>query len=606
MARLRGVAMLATALCVLVTRAATNEGLRHVLLVHPESIYLPAVAAFDKSFCEYLSTHSPVPVSYRTEHICPDSPLAMEMMRAMQSLLRDRYAHKAPDLVVATLPEALDCLYDNGKPLFPDAPILMAGRLVQNLGQTPTNVFPLPLNITLTPTLELALRLHPDTRRIIAVYGSSTLDRRVMETALREWDGLPGRIPVERLTGLSVRKLESRLAALPPGCVVVYGSIVQDVTGMQFVPHDVLRRLHARCSAPIYSFYDAYLGSGVVGGFAYNFDEVGSQTAQVALKLLAGDKPGEAIGRANLLRGRTLLDWRELRRWGIPERRLPPGAIVLNRPETVWYVHRVEILQVVSVFVLMVWLIALMVRNRLRLRRSERDLLLSRSELRRLADRLLQNDEEEHSRIARELHDDFSQRIAALSMDIGKVQRDLQPPSDSGSAALTTIRAGLSRLASDLHGLSRRLHPAVIDDLGLVQALRGECVEIERQTGVAVSFYPDHVPEKIPPAIALCLYRVAQESLRNASKHARAHEIRVFLTAGDKRIELIVEDDGVGFDSRKPQPCPGIGLTGMGERVRMADGELSVVSHPGEGTTVRARLPFNEEDRDEASTAAGG
>src|SRR5262249_54301282 len=136
------------------------------------------------------------------------------------------------------------------------------------------------------------------------------------------------------------------------------------------------------------------------------------------------------------------------------------------------------------------------------------------------------------------------------------------------------------------------LHPAILDDLGLVEALRSECASFSRREGIAVVYLPEEVPTSLPKDVALCLYRVAQEALRNIAKHAAVKEARVSLAATGSQLLLCVQDSGLGFDPAALRSQPGLGLSSMDERVRLIQAGLSVTSAPGQGTTVAVCVPL--------------
>jgi signal transduction histidine kinase len=193
------------------------------------------------------------------------------------------------------------------------------------------------------------------------------------------------------------------------------------------------------------------------------------------------------------------------------------------------------------------------------------------TELRRLAGRLIAAQEEERSRIARELHDDFSQRVAAAAITAGREHNE-------------AAREQLAALANDLHALSRRLHPAMLDDLGLEAAMEAECRASFERGGPPVEFLVDGPIPPGEPEANLALYRILQEALRNIAKHANAQQITVRLRPNE--IEIV--DDGDGFDA--DGRTPGLGLASMEERVRLLGGHWSLETAPGQGTRIHARL----------------
>jgi signal transduction histidine kinase len=205
-----------------------------------------------------------------------------------------------------------------------------------------------------------------------------------------------------------------------------------------------------------------------------------------------------------------------------------------------------------------------------------------------IAAKLLRAQEEERRRIAREMHDDWTQRLALACIDLVKLERHIGTP-EVALPLLRTLHEQLVQLSEDVHSLSRQLHPAILDDLGLVEALRSECASFARREGIAVSYRPGAVPTPVPRDVALCVYRVAQEALRNVAKHAAVDETRVVLAATGPELVLRVEDDGVGFDAAAARS--GLGLSSMEERVRLVRGNLVIASAPGRGTTVEVRAP---------------
>ena len=225
------------------------------------------------------------------------------------------------------------------------------------------------------------------------------------------------------------------------------------------------------------------------------------------------------------------------------------------------------------------------------LRASERSLRRSRREHRILAGRLLQAQEVERQRVARELHDDLTQRLAALAIEVGSLEQRVDR-SGAIAAALNGIREQLVKLSEDVHALSRQLHPAILDDLGLIDALRSECLCFTQREGIAVTYRPGRIPEDLSKDVALCFYRIAQEALRNIAKHARAGRARVVLAGTDGDLILTVADSGVGFDPSRARQRPGLGLASMKERARLIRAELSIRSHPGRGTTIVVKVPL--------------
>jgi signal transduction histidine kinase/DNA-binding CsgD family transcriptional regulator len=209
-----------------------------------------------------------------------------------------------------------------------------------------------------------------------------------------------------------------------------------------------------------------------------------------------------------------------------------------------------------------------------------------------LGGQLLKAQEQERARVARDLHEDVTHRLARLAIDVGRAERSTLPPETL--ALLSDVRQGLSQLGKDVHALAYRLHPSILEDLGLGDALRAECDQLARLHGMSVKVQIRDLPAPVAPDTALCLFRVAQEAVRNVLRHAGARKVHVLLCREGEQLYLAVRDDGVGFDLRRTRTRPGLGHASMLERVRLLDGRLSISSAPGRGTTVRAWVPCRE------------
>jgi signal transduction histidine kinase len=210
-------------------------------------------------------------------------------------------------------------------------------------------------------------------------------------------------------------------------------------------------------------------------------------------------------------------------------------------------------------------------------------------ELSNLSRRLIQAQEAERALLARELHDDVTQRMAVLAIDLGRAESAAH--GGVQSETLRTVREGLVRLSEDIHSLAYQLHPSVLDELGLAEALRTECERRGRRGGIVITLDLDPVPAALGKDAALCLYRVAQEALNNVVRHARARAASVVLRQMDGGLLLAVKDDGVGFDPDEPRGRGSLGLVSMRERLRLVSGTLDVESAPGQGTAVVAWVP---------------
>jgi two-component system, chemotaxis family, CheB/CheR fusion protein len=228
---------------------------------------------------------------------------------------------------------------------------------------------------------------------------------------------------------------------------------------------------------------------------------------------------------------------------------------------------------------------------------TEATLRSYQSQLQRLTGNLLSTLETGNRELARELHDDFSQQLVALGMEVSSLRQSRELGKDV-AARLGELGRKIARLGDEIHSTSRRLHPAILEDLGLEAAMLEECRGFREHFHIPVDFVPQNVPAVLPKEVSLCLYRVVQESLRNIAKHSRATQVYVRLaggpgTDGKQSISLRVEDQGDGFDLDQALRKGGLGFISMEERVRLVGGTLTIQSQPGQGTTVTALVPLN-------------
>jgi PAS domain S-box-containing protein len=225
------------------------------------------------------------------------------------------------------------------------------------------------------------------------------------------------------------------------------------------------------------------------------------------------------------------------------------------------------------------------------LRASEAALRKGKESYRNLARQLLTAQEAERKRLARELHDDLSQRLAGLAMEAEMLGQQMSPQG-AGVVELKDMKDKLVALSIDVHSLSRQLHPSILDDLGLPDAIASECARFQRQDSMAIDFKAENITKEIPPDVAVCLYRIVQEGLRNISKHAQATEVAISLVGRNDSIILTIMDNGRGFDSGQKRQV-GLGLDSMQERAYLIGGDFWVESQPGIGTVIEVLAPLS-------------
>jgi len=220
---------------------------------------------------------------------------------------------------------------------------------------------------------------------------------------------------------------------------------------------------------------------------------------------------------------------------------------------------------------------------------------LAEQERQTLSARLATAQEEERWRISRELHDDLTQRLAGLAMELGSLVAERPASAALLKKGLQALQKRVVRAAETARHVAHQLHPSELDDLGLVAALRSYCEDFAGREGIAVKFASRKVPKELKREIASCLYKVTQESLSNISKHAGAKSVFVTLAGTAERIRLTVKDTGIGFRTQSPGTNVGLGILSMRERVGLLHGRFEILSHPGQGTEVTAEIPLEDQ-----------
>ena len=522
---------------------------------------------------------------------------------AMRDYFALKYEGRRFDLVVALQDVAAAFVERNRAELFPGARFVFLA----------TNPPALPyaagvrLDLDFTKTLTLATKLQPEIQDVFVVSGASSRDTHYENMARTQLAPFEKRLRVHYLSGLPTSDLEERLQNLPERSIVYYLLFYQDGRGVNLDPLDYLERLSSISNRPVYCWSDGTIGRGVVGGSLRSAEAQIEGVAAQAVKRSSDDR-SDAL--PILVPERLFVDqvdWRQLQRWRIPEERVPEGTIIRFREPGAWERYRTYILGAAALVLLQTALIAALLIQRTRRRRAEEQVRRTEMELRgsyeRIQDlggRLLSAQDSERSRIARELHDDVSQQIAVVVVQLELIRRTQRQVSPETERLIRETLDRVNVIATTVHNISHRLHPARLRLIGLVPALGGLARELS-SAETAVTFSDENIPETIAHDVALCIYRVAQEALQNATRHGGAQHVSLRLGGGPQGLVLVVSDDGRGFDVNSAVGR-GLGLISMRERVEAFNGTLSVESEPGVGTRIVATVPLLSKmmDDDEA------
>ena len=579
-------------------------------------------------------------------------------------------------------------------------------------------------------TIDLALHLHPNTNTVAVITNGSEYERYWLAAVHGELLHHQNEVREIDLVSLPTSLLLEKIAMLPQQTVVLFQEAPQQSIRPAIGAFEVLalvgQRLPTYCIFPVLC-----LNRGGIGGVESDGKQQIAPAAELAGRVLSGERP-ESIPVVNGTEAQVKVDWRQLRRWSIPESALPRGTVVLYREPTLWERDRKYVLAAIGLIVAQALLIIGLLWQRARKRKAEAGLLESEKRFRVMADttpalvwmcdaqgkitylnerriaftgpdpmagygdtwaeyvhpddlknvldtvsealkthqpfsrayrlrrsdgayrwmfdvasprvngdgsfggfigsaidttdqklaqqalanvsgRLIEAQEKERSRIARDLHDDICQRLALLSMELGQVNRTSNGSPEVMKKSLEDIREHCSEIAGDVQSLSHQLHSSKLDYLGIVAAIRGFCAELSKQHELNIEFSERNVPTHLAKDVSLCLFRVAQEALHNAVKYSGVKQLIVQLSGVEGAVELVVSDAGAGFEVEEVKKNRGLGLLSMQERIHLVHGTFSVESRPGHGTRIIAAVPFITENEwspengnlKEASSAGG-
>ena len=361
---------------------------KKVLIFSSDDQFIPAITLVNQAIRTTMKNGSPSQVQFFYE--AQDSfRIATEKYEGeLVGLLRRKYDGENIDLIYVLGPPALRFLLKHQGELFSDTAMVFVvpdQRRVMNLSLG-SNVTGVSGKIELKPTLDVALALQPQTQRVVVVAGKASLDNAMVEQAHEEFRAYEGKVEFIYLTGLPIGELRNKLAELPEKSIVFYLSISSDDAGKFYTNPEVLALLAPSANAPTYGTSQTLMGAGMVGGRLIDYEAIGTRAAEMGLRILAGESPQNIPSQ--VVPNTTMFDWRQLRRWGIDESRLPAGSEVRFRQLTFWEQYKWRIIGVVSLCILeallIIWLLISRSRRREAESESERLARVAEAERRRL------------------------------------------------------------------------------------------------------------------------------------------------------------------------------------------------------------------------------
>jgi len=566
--------------------AQVDKPVRRVLIFDDfNSISSPGIAVLDQAIADGVA-NSRYHVDLYNETL--ESTLFSD--DATQHRIRDFYVRKyldhKPDLIITVGPASLRFMIESHESSFPNIPIIFCGTTEEMLEQLTPSLHFTGVWAVADPekTLIAALRMRPGTKHVIVVGGVGKFDQANVATVRASFHNYESRYEFTYLTDLDMPSLLERLKHLPSNSIIYHTSITLDAAGNRFIDAaQSVPLIVSAANAPIFVMDDVDLGQGTVGGHLVSWAADGRVAAAMALRVLNGERPQDIpIAKNN---NTYLFDWRALNRWGIKEKDLPPDSTVLFRKPSTWARTKWGWLTALPIILSLSILTAYLHFSRKQIKLAQEGQL-------HLSGLLINAQEMERSRIASELHDDFSQRIALLSLGLENAADELPDSSVTAKRHLQELFDSASELGADIHTVSHRLHSSTLESLGLVPAASALCKEFTDRYGIEIDFSANNIPRRIHQNAALCLFRIIQEGLQNIKKYSGAAKAQVKLWTDRDKILLSVCDKGRGFDLKEITNNGGLGIRSMEERVRLLGGRFEIHSELTRGTRIEACVPL--------------
>lgn len=573
------------------TPAAAQQKRALVLFSTSPDAFMSAGAA--QEFPTLLNHAIPEGVDYYAEHFelarFPDPDFAP----AFASYLRTKYHDRTFDVIITVQRAAGQFMAKYRDEVFPDTPIVFIDT--PPTADRPPNATGIIISVDLKSTIDLAATLQPNLRTVYVVTGAAAADRIYENILRRQLAANPPTQEVVFLKGLPRADLERRLSTLPDGSIVFYLTVSEDGAGAHFRPLEYAEQVAAVARVPTYGWLDSTMGRGLIGGNVLSRQAVLQEGVQLVARVLGGEAANRiAVGRPDVQFEQV--DWRQLRRFQITTP-VPATVQVLHVESSFWSRYRVYVIGAVTIMAAQTALmISLLVSRRRRLaterqlHRSQQHLQASYERIRALGGRLLKAQEHERAHVARELHDDISQQMALLQIDLNMLAQKVPETAEALAGEVLDRARAVTR---SVHDLSHRLHPARLRLLGLVPTIQGLAQEMSK-SGVDIRVEAYDVPT-LPPDLSVAIFRVVQEALQNALKYSGASEVVVRLDGKMDRLLLSITDNGIGFDVQAAWGS-GLGLLSMRERLEAVGGTIEVHSRRGSPTRIEASVPVAPAD----------
>ena len=355
------------------TAAAASKPAKNILLLYSYQSVLPANIEWDGAIRSALKSTTAKPIKFYTEFLDLAQFPDQSYLQSLIDLLQNKYARRKIDLLIPVGDLAFDFLLAHGNSLFPGVPMVFCAAEKNEVKalERPKNTTGVAGWIDVRGTLAAALKLQPQTAHVAVVGGTAKTDRRFQQAAIEALRPYKSQLEIIFLIDMPMDQILTKVANLPPKTIVLYLSLLRDSAGNDFLPRDALVLVAQAANAPVYSLWETLLGHGIVGGHLMSFKAQGSMAGGVGHRILDGEKP-ENIPILYEGTNLYLFDWRQLQRWGLGERDLPPGSMVRFKEPSLWEEHKREVIGTAVAFCLLGLLIIVLLINLGRRRRAER------------------------------------------------------------------------------------------------------------------------------------------------------------------------------------------------------------------------------------------
>jgi signal transduction histidine kinase len=589
---------------------------RKVVLLFDERVELPGMSRLDAEFVRTLQANSTDPVEVYRETMDLSRFSSDAYKSSLRDFLRAKYADKKIAVAVAVMPPAFDFLLRYGTLIFPGTPIVFCGLERGQLGDRllPPNWHGVLIKRELAPTLDIALRIHPNTREVVVVSGTSEFDNIISAEARKEFRSYYSRFPFTYLSDLPFESLLQRLSRLPPDNLVFFTTLFQDGSGNAFTPYEALKRISNAATVPVYaSAAEQYLGRGIVGGSLFSFATHGADVAKLVLGVLSGTAPSAPVSESTS--SKIAFDWQQMQRWGISERSLPPDAEIDFRETSVWKAFGPQIVAIVAVVLIQTLLIVRLLYERRHRRYAE---VQSRERMSELAH---VNRFSTAGELTASIAHEINQPLGAIQSNAEAMELELDSPSpdideikeiagdilrDQGRASevIRRLRSTLKKAPFELCDID--LNDLVGETVKFLSALAvGRQVELSNSTSsTPLPIRADRIQLQ---QVILNLIINAMDAMSDMPRAKR--EIAVQTAHINGYAELSVSDAGSGipsdkltnifepFFSTKAQGM-GIGLSIARTIVEAHDGLIWAENQTTGGAVFHIKLPLREHSDD--------